>query len=73
MVLHGDSKTKAQGGKIVTTAHTFSGVNRAIQAKFNTMYLVILLSLLRAQGMKVVVEITAMAVDAGAIPTGKTL
>ena len=66
-------KIKAQGAKIVTAAHTFSGVNRAIQAKFNTMYPAgIMAQTLRlfGQGMKVVVEITAMAADAGAIPTG---
>ena len=67
-------KIKAQGGKIVTAAHTFSGVNRAIQAKFNTMYpagIVAQTLRLFGQGMKVVVEITAMAADVGAIPTGK--
>ena len=65
---------KAQGGKIVTAAHTFSGVNRAIQAKFETMYpagIVAQTLRLFGQGMKVVVEITTMAADAGAIPTGK--
>ncbi|MGD0159950.1 MAG: pyruvate kinase alpha/beta domain-containing protein [Candidatus Bathyarchaeia archaeon] len=67
-------KIRAQGGKIVTAAHTFSGVNRAIQTKFNTVYPAgIIAQTLRlfGQGMKVVVEITAMAADAGAIPTGK--
>ena len=67
-------KIKAQGGKIVTAAHTFSGVNRAIQARFNTMYpagIVAQTLRLFGQGMKVVVEITAMAADAGAIITGK--
>lgn len=67
-------KIKTQGGKIVTAAHTFSGVNRAIQTKFSTMYpagIVAQTLRLFGQGMKVVVEITAMAADAGAIPTGK--
>jgi hypothetical protein len=67
-------KIKAQGGKIVTAAHAFSGVNRAIQAKFSTMYpagIVAQTLRLFGQGMKVVVEITTMAADAGAIPTGK--
>jgi hypothetical protein len=67
-------KIKAQGGRIVTAAHTFSGVNRAIQVKFNTMYpagIVAQILRLFGQGMKVVVEITTMAADAGAIPTGK--
>ena len=64
-------KIRAAGGKIVVAAHAFSGVNRAIQSKFNTMYPAgIIAQTLRlfGQGMKVVVEITAMAADAGAIP-----
>jgi hypothetical protein len=67
-------KIKAGGGKIVTAAHAFSGVNRAIQTKFNTMYpLGIVAQTLRlfGQGMKVVVEIVAMAADAGVIPVDK--
>lgn len=68
------TKIKAAGGKMVTTAHAFSGVNRAIQEKFNTMYPIgIVAQTLRffGQGMKVVVEITAMAADAGMIPIDK--
>ena len=64
-------KIRAAGGKIVVAAHAFSGVNRAIQSKFDTMYPAgIMAQTLRlfGQGMKVVVEITAMAADAGAIP-----
>jgi len=64
-------KIKQAGAKIVVAAHTFSGVNRAIQAKFDTMYPAgIIAQTLRlfGQGMKVVVEITAMAADAGVIP-----
>jgi hypothetical protein len=67
-------KIRAAGGKLVVAAHAFSGVNRAIQAKFNTMYPAgIIAQTLRlfGQGMKVVVEITAMAADAGAIPIDK--
>lgn len=67
-------KIRAQGGRIVTAAHAFSGVNKAIQAKFDTMYpagIVAQTLRLFGQGMKVVVEITAMAADAGAIPAGK--
>jgi hypothetical protein len=61
------------GGKVVIAAHTFSGVNRAIQAKWNTMYPSgIIAQTLRmfGEGMKVVVEIAAMAVDAGSVPAG---
>jgi len=67
-------KIKAAGGKLVVAAHAFSGVNRAIQAKFETMYPVgIIAQTLRmfGQGMKVVVEITAMAADAGAVPVNR--
>ena len=65
---------KAEGGKIIIAAHTFSGLNRALQAKFNTMYPAgIIAQTLRifGQGMKVVVEIAAMAVDAGLISSAK--
>lgn len=64
-------KIRSMGGKIVYAAHAFSGVNRAIQAKFDTIYPAgIIAQTLRlfGQGMKVVVEISAMAADAGAIP-----
>jgi len=67
-------KIRSVGGRIVYAAHAFSGVNRAIQAKFDTMYPTgIIAQTLRlfGQGMKVVVEISAMAADAGAIPVNK--
>jgi hypothetical protein len=61
----------AAGGTVVIAAHTFSGLNRAIQAKWDTMYpggIIAQTLRLFGQGMKVVVEIAAMAADAGAIP-----
>jgi hypothetical protein len=64
-------KIKAAGGKVIIAAHTFSGIDRAIQAKWDTMYPAgIIAQTLRlfGQGMKVVVEIAAMAADAGFIP-----
>lgn len=67
-------KIKKAGGKIVIAAHAFSGVSQAIQAKWSTMYPPgIIAQTLRmfGQGMKVVVEIAAVAADAGAIPAGK--
>lgn len=69
-------KIKAAGGTVVIAAHAFSGVNRAIQAKFDTMYPAgIIAQTLRlfGQGMKVVVEITAMAADAGAVPVDRDI
>lgn len=67
-------KIAKSGGRILTATHIFSGVNSAIQTKFNTVYPAgIIAQTLRllGQGMKVVVEITAMAADAGMIPSDK--
>ena len=67
-------KIRAGGGKILTATYVFSGVNRAIQRKFDTMYPAgIIAQTLRlfGQGMKVVVETAAMAADAGLIPADK--
>ncbi|MGD0805797.1 MAG: pyruvate kinase alpha/beta domain-containing protein [Candidatus Bathyarchaeia archaeon] len=67
-------KIRSMGGRIVYAAHAFSGVNRAIQAKFDTMYPAgVIAQTLRlfGQGMKVVVEISAMAADAGTVPVDR--
>ena len=69
-------KIEEAGGKIVIAAHAFSGVNRAIQEKWDTMYpsgIIAQTLRLFGQGMKVVVEITAMAADAGVIPADKDI
>ncbi len=61
---------QAAGVPIVTAAHAFSGVNRAIRGKFATYEPTELMaSTLRifGEGMKVVVEISLMAADAGVI------
>ena len=63
-------KIKSSGGKIVIAAHTFSGIDRAIQAKWDTMYPAgIIAQTLRifGQGMKVTCEIVLEAADAGYI------
>ncbi len=60
----------AAGVPIVTAAHAFSGVNRAIRGKFATFEPTeIMASTLRifGEGMKVAVEIALMAADAGTI------
>ena len=62
---------RAAGGRILTTGHAFAGVSRAINRKFNTLgpaELVAYALRLLGQGMKVVVECTYMAADAGMIP-----
>jgi hypothetical protein len=65
---------RAGGGRILTTAHAFSGVDQAIRKKFDTVYPAgIIAQTLRmfSQGTKVVVEIAAMAADSGMIPAEK--
>jgi hypothetical protein len=67
-------KIEDSGGTIIVTAHAFSGVNMAIYNKWKTMYPAgIIAQTLRmfGQGMKVVVEIAAEAMDAGVIPAAK--
>jgi hypothetical protein len=69
-------KIEENGGKIVIAAHAFLGLNQAIQSKWTTMYPAgIIAQTLRifGQGMKVVVEIAAMAADAGLIPVDKDI
>jgi hypothetical protein len=69
-------KIKSSGGKIVIAAHTFSGIDRAIQAKWDTMYpagIIAQTLWMFGQGMKVVVEIACMAADAGVIPVDKDI
>jgi hypothetical protein len=74
MSIEVQEKVRAAGGKLVIATHVFSGVDRAIQARFDTVYPVgIIAQTLRmfGQGMKVVAEIVAMAADAGVIPADK--
>lgn len=63
-------KLEDAGAVILTAAHTLSGVERALSGKFGGVYPVeIMAHTLRmfCQGVKVCVEIAAMALDAGAI------
>ena len=63
-------KLEAGGAVIVTAAHALSGAERAISGKFGGVYPVeIMAHTLRlfSQGVKVCVEIGAMALDAGAL------
>ena len=65
-------KITKHGGVILTTTHLFSGVGAAMRKKFNTYLLGdIVANTLRilGQGMKVVVEISVMAADAGLVRT----
>ena len=69
-------KIRSGGGKILTTGHAFAGVDRAVRNKFETIgHAEVVAQTLRllGQGMKVVVEIAAMAADAGLIPADKDI
>lgn len=65
---------EALGGKILTCTHAFGGIGRAVRRKLNTYQLeeIIAFTLrLFGEGMKVAIEITLMAVDAGLIRTDR--
>ncbi len=65
---------ETKGIKVLTCQHAFGGVNRAVRKKLGTYELdEIIAYVLRTfgEGMKVAVEITLMAVDAGLIRTDK--
>jgi hypothetical protein len=63
-------KITANGGIILTTTHLFRGVSGAVLKQFNSQEIgVIIANTLRmlGQGMKVVIEISVMAADAGLV------
>lgn len=64
------------GMKVVTAAHVLSGAERSLSRKLGGVYPVeIIAHTLRmlGQGVKVGVEISTMALDAGAIPYGEEI
>lgn len=61
---------KQKGVKVVAATHALSGVERSIAKKFSGMYPVLLIAetlRLFGQGVKVAVEISIMAADAGCL------
>jgi len=65
-----------KGVKLLTTTHLLAGVDRAIRNKFGGVYpSEIMAQTLRmlGQGVKVCVEISGMALDAGLIPYGEEI
>ena len=69
-------KIMVGGGAILTTTHLFRGVSGAMLKQFNTHEIgVIIANTLRlmGQGMKVVIEITVMAADAGLVRTDEDI
>jgi hypothetical protein len=64
----------ASGARIVTAVHAFSGIERAIRTKRDTIGpLELMADTLRlfGEGTKVCLEITVMAADAGSIPVDR--
>ncbi len=67
---------KERGVEVLTTTHLLAGVDRALRLKFQGIYPPeIIASTLRmlSQGVKVCVEISVMALDAGLIPYGEEI
>lgn len=65
-----------RGVKVLTTTHVLAGVDRALRFKFGGVYPPeIIAGALRmlGQGLKVCVEISVMALDAGLIPYGERI
>ena len=64
----------SQGVKVLTTTHVLAGVDRGLKNKFGGIYPPeIIANSLRmiGQGVKVCVEISIMALDAGLVPYGQ--
>ncbi|MDD2361084.1 MAG: pyruvate kinase alpha/beta domain-containing protein [Syntrophaceticus schinkii] len=69
-------KLSEKGVQILTTTHLMAGLDRALRIKFGGVYPAeIIAQTLRmlGQGVKVCVEISGMALDAGLIPYGREI
>ncbi len=69
-------KIEKLGGKILTCQHAFAGISRAVRFKFSTYQIdEIIANSLRifGQGIKVAIEISLMASDAGLIRTDEDI
>ena len=70
------AKIAACGAEILTCTHTFGGAGRAVRKKFGSVQIdEIIAQTLRTlgDGVKVAVEITLMAADAGLIDSGENV
>lgn len=68
------AELEALGLRVLTTTHLLAGVDRAVRNQFGGLYPAeIMAQTLRmlGQGLKVCVEISTMALDAGLIPFGE--
>ncbi len=65
-----------RGVKVLTTTHLLAGVDRSLRFKFQGVYPAEIISAtlrMLGQGVKVCVEISGMALDAGLIPYGREI
>ncbi|MGI6712302.1 MAG: pyruvate kinase alpha/beta domain-containing protein [Bacillota bacterium] len=70
------NKLQQEDINVLTTTHLFAGVDRALRYKFQGIFPAEIISnTLRmfGQGMKVCIEISSMALDAGLIPYGEEI
>lgn len=76
MPLETRKELEKKGIKLLTTTHLFAGVDRAVRNKFGGVYPAeIIAQTLRifGQGIKVAIETSCMALDAGFIPFGENI
>jgi len=76
MSVETEKELNEKGIRVLFTSHLLSGVERAVRNKFGGVYPAeIMAQTLRmlGQGLKVCVEVTGMALDAGLIPYGEEI
>ncbi len=69
-------RLEQQGVKVLTTTHLLAGIDRCLRAKFQGIYpteIVAMALRILGQGLKVCVEVSVMALDAGLIPFGEEI
>jgi len=67
---------ESKGGVVLTAAHSFGGISRAMRNKFNTYVTGDIINntlYIFGQGMKVVCEIALMAADSGSVRTDEEI
>jgi len=67
---------ESKGGIVLTAAHAFGGISRAMRNKFNTYVIGDIISntlYIFGQGMKVACEIALMAADSGSVRTDEEI
>ena len=74
-LLQARREIEARGAKVLTCTHALAGVERAFRREFGLWLPVELVAIVLrrvfCEGVKVAIEVTMMAVDAGLIPEGE--